>query len=158
MSHRIVTEQVNAPAAGTDWTIKPSPTDKVLLLTVTATLTTSAVVASRRVSLNLKDQNALGYWCADAVMAQAASLAVTYSWARGASLGPPAALVASEKVALPFPWLRLQPSDTVSAITALIDVGDVWSKIVYRAIVGDWWEDEHELAQIAQALAMGAAG
>lgn len=158
MSHRIVTEQVNGPAAGSDLKFTPSTTDKVLLLTLTAKLTTSAVVANRRVSLNLIDQNTLTYWAADAVFAQAASLAVTYSWARGASLAPPAALIASEKVALPFPWLRLQPNDTISTVTALIDVGDVWSSIVYRAIVGDWWEDEQELAHLAQALAIGAAG
>lgn len=158
MSHRIVTEQVNNPAAGADFTFTPSQTDKVLLLTLTAKLTTSAVVASRRAGLHLLDQQAINFWSADAVFPQAASLAVTYSWARGASLAPPAALLATERVALPFPWLRLQPGDQIAAQTTLIDVGDQWTNVVYRAIVGDWWEDEQELAHLAQALAIGAAG
>lgn len=156
--HRIVTEQVNTPAVGTDFQFTPSQTDKVLLLTLTGKLTTSAAVASRRAGLHLLDQQSINFWSADAVFPQAASLGVTYSWARGASLSPPAALLASERVALPFPWLRLQPGDTVAAQTTLLDVGDQWTNVVYRAIVGDWWEDEQELSHLAQALAMGAAG
>lgn len=158
MAFRVVTEQVAAPAPGADFAITISATDRVLLLALTAKLTTSAAVANRRVALELEDQNDLTYWTADAGWPQAAALAATYSWARGASTPPPAALVTLERVALPIPWLRLEPNDTVESATALIDVADQWSAIVYRAIVGDWWEDEQELSHLAQALAIGAAG
>jgi hypothetical protein len=158
VSHRIVTEQVPAPAAGSDWAFTPSSTDRVLLLSVTAKLTTSAAAANRRPALALEDQNDLTYWSADSVFPQAASLAVTYSWARGASNPPAAAIVTLERVALPMPWLRLQPNDAVESDTALLDVADAWTNIVYRAVIGDWWEDEAELAYLARALAIGAAG
>ena len=158
MAHRVVTEQVASPAAGADLAFTPSATDRVLLLAVTAVLTSSAAVANRRAALVLQDQNALAYWSADAVEPQAASLAVTYSWARGAATPPISALVASERVSLPLPWLRLEPGDTVKTATAAVDVADQWSAIIYRAVVGDWWEDEQELAHLAQALAIGAAG
>lgn len=158
MSHRIITEAVAQPAAGAGFAFTPSSTDKTLILALTAKLTTSAAVAARRPALALSDQNGTVYWSADSVLPQAASLGVTYSWARGAALAPSAALVASERVALPLPWLRLQPEDQVSGVTALLDVADQWTAIVWRGIIGDWWEDEQELAHLAQALAIGAAG
>lgn len=158
MAHRIITEQVPAPAAGADFTFTPSATDKVLLLAVTAKLTTSVAAANRRPALALDDQNDITYWSSDAGLPQVASLAVTYSWARGASDPPSAAIVTGQRIALPIPWLRLQPNDAVESFTLLIDAADQWSAIVYRAIVGDWWEDEQELAHLAQALAIGAAG
>lgn len=158
MRHRIVTLQVPQPAAGAGFTFVPSTTDKTLLLALTGKLATDATVASRRPALTLADQAGLTYWTADAVFGQAASLAVIYSWARGAALAPAAALVTAERVALPLPWLRLQPGDEVTVSTTAEDTGDQWSAIVYRAIVGDWWEHEEELAALAQALAIGAAG
>lgn len=158
MSHRVITEQIAQPAAGGGFAFTPSNTDKTLLLAVTAKLTTSAAVANRRPALALEDLNGLLYWSADAGYAQAASLGVVYSWARGVSMPPPAAVVSAERVALGLPWLRLQPGDTVNALTVLEDAADQWSLIVWRGIIGDWWEDEQELAYLAQALATGAAG
>ena len=158
MGHRIVTESVPNPAAGADWSFTASATDKCLLLAVTAKLTTSATAANRRPALELEDQNDLTYWTGDAGFPQVASLTVVYSWARGASIPPPTAVADAERIALPLPWLRLQPNDTVESATAAIDAGDQWSAIAYRAVVGDWWEDEQELAYLAQAFAIGAAG
>lgn len=158
MAHRVVTDQVPSPAAGADWSFTPSQTDRVLLLSVTGLLTTAVAVANRRPALALKDQNGLVYWSADSVYPQAASLAVTYSWARGASNPPAAAIVTLERVALPLPWLRLQPNDTVESLTAAIAAADQWSGIIYRAVIGDTWEWEQEYAGLAQAVTIAAAG
>lgn len=158
MPHVVVTQTVNAPAAGADFSLPISTTDRVLLLAITAKLTTSAAVANRRPALAFKDQGAGVWWSADAVYPQTASLGVTYSWARGASTGADPTVAASERVGLGLPWARLQPNDTVESITALIDVADQWSAIVYRAVIGDFWEDEQELSHLAQAIAIAAAG
>lgn len=158
MSHRVVTVPVAQASAGAGVAFTPSGQEHVLLLAVAATLTTDATVASRRPALILEDQNGLQYWGTDAGQPQAASLAVRYSWSRGASLGPPNALVASQRVALPLPWLRLEPEDTVNLITALEDTSDQWSNVVYRAIIGDLWEREQELAHLAQAFTQAATG
>lgn len=158
MAHRIVTFKVNSPAVGTDFSLPISTTDRVLLLALTATLTTSAAVANRRAALAFKDQSAGVWWSADAVYPQAASLAVVYSWARGASTGADPTLAGGERVGLPLPWARLQPNDNVESLTALIDVGDQWSAIVYRAIIGDFWHDEQELAHLAEAITLAATG
>lgn len=158
MSHRVVTNRIALGATGGNIAFTPSSTDHVLLLAVAATLTTDATVAARRPAIVLEDQNGLQYWGADAGMPQAASLAVTYSWARGASLAPSAALVASQRVALPLPWLRLEPEDTVNLITSLEDASDAWSNVVWRGIIGDWWEHEQELWHLAQAFTLAATG
>lgn len=158
MSHRVVTATVTPPAAGADVLFVPSQTDTVLLLAVTAKLTSSAAVANRRAALAFKDESAGYWWSADAVYPQVASLGVTYSWARGAGAGPDPTIVAAERIGLPLPWARLQPNDSVGTLTALIDVADQWSAIVWRGIVGDFWEDEQELAHLARAFTLAAAG
>lgn len=157
MSHRLVTNTVQAPAAGADFKFTISDSDRALILAVKATLTTSVTAGNRRPGMMLADQNNLAYWCSDVVWPQAASLAVTYSWARGASLLPAAATVTGQKVAAPLPWLRLAPNDQFESATLGIAGTDQWSSIVYRAIVGDWWEDEQELMALAHAL-MHASG
>lgn len=158
MAHTLVTRLVPAPAAGQDFSLPISTTDRVLLLAIAATLTTSAAVANRRPALAFKDQSAGVWWSADAGYPQAASLAVTYSWARGASVAADPTIATLERVSLPIPWARLEVNDTVETITALIDVADQWSAIVYRAVVGDFWEEEQELSHLAQAFAIAAAG
>lgn len=158
MSHRIVTVACPQPAAGADFSFDPSSTDKSLLLAVTATLTTSAVVANRRPALSFKDKSAGVWWSADAVYPQTAGLTVTYSWARGAGAGADPTIAAAERIGLPLPWARLQPQDLVQSITSAIDVGDQWSAIVYRAVVGDAWEDREELAYLARAFTVAATG
>jgi hypothetical protein len=149
---------IPAPAAGADWTFVPSQTDRTLLLAIASTLTTSATAANRRPALELVDQSGLVYWSADAVFPQVASLAVTYSWARGAGAPPAAAEVTGQRIALPLPWARLQPGDTIKSVTAAIAGTDQWSQIVFRGIIGDWWEEESELAHLAEAFTIAATG
>lgn len=158
MSSRVITETVRPPLAGADFSFRISQTDKVLLLTLSAVLTTSVAVANRRPALSFADQSAGVFWSADAINPQAASLGVTYSWARGLNVGAAAAIVTSERVGIGLPWVRLQPNDTLASITSGLDAADQWSSIVYRAIVGDWWDEEAELSHLAQAFAIAAAG
>lgn len=157
MPYQVVTLPVNSPAAGVDFSFIPCGTDKVRLLTLTATLTTSAVVANRRPALAFSDKSAGTFWSADAINPQVASLAVTYSWARGVGAQVASAIVTTERAALQLPDMWLQGQDTIKSITGAIDVGDQWSNIIFRAVVGEAWESEREMLSVVQAL-LGPAG
>ena len=158
MRSEVITFQVAQPAAGVDFSFVPSQTDQTLLLAVTGKLVTGANAANRRPALAIKDKSGLYVWSADAGYPQVASLTTYYSWARGASVGPDTTIAASERVSLPLPWLRLQPGDIVASITGLIDAADQWSAVVWRGIVGEWWEEETELANLARAFAVATSG
>lgn len=156
--HRVITETIVKPAVGADFSFIPAGTDRVRLLTVSALLTTSATVGSRRPALAFSDQSAGVFWSADVIQPQAASLAVRYSWARGVGVQVATAIVTGERVALQLPDLWLQPQDTVEAITLGLDVADQWTNIVWRGVVGDHWEEEEDWARLAHILLAGQGG
>lgn len=146
------TFSVPQPAKGADFTFIPAGQERVRLLSLSAILTTSAVVANRVPSLTFKTRDALTYWSADTVTPQPASLAVRYSWAIGTGLSINAAPFTSERVGAPLPHLWLDADDTVSGATLAIDINDQWSSIAYRCLIGEHYEALEIAAELAQAL------
>jgi hypothetical protein len=152
------TFQVAQPTAGADWSFVPSNSDRVKLLFLMATLTTAATVANRYPALAFKDQGGNIYYGADAGVPQAASLAVHYCWSRSGSTAVATAIFANERVGLALPDAWVEPGDAVESLTAAIAAADQWTNIFWRGIVGDQWEDEQHLAEIAAALSGGGRG
>lgn len=152
------TFQVAQPAAGADWSFVPSNSDRVKLLFVTAKLTTAVAVASRYPALAFKDQGGVVYYGADAGVPQAASLAVNYSWSRAGSTSVATTIFTGERVGLALPDAWIEPGDTVQSMTAAIAGADQWTSVYWRGIIGDAWEDEQHLAEIAAALSGGGRG
>lgn len=152
---------VPAPAAAADWHFVPSQTDRVIVMSVTALLTTAIAVANRYPALTLKDQEGLPYFTADMGVAQAASLAVNYCWARESNSGATAAPVAGQAMSRPFPDIWLSPGDSLGMVTDNLSAGDQWSNIVIRYYTGQRWLDlQAEIAeakQLAQILTGQAA-
>lgn len=147
MRTKPLTYPIPSPAAGSDWSYKVSPTDQGIVMAVTATLTTSAVVAARLPAIEYTDQSGLVYLSADCAQPQAASLAVTYTWAREFGLGLFAAPVNGQRVSAPLPDAWLQPNDLLSVTTLNKDVADQWSNIVIRFYTGERWRQlQRELA------------
>jgi hypothetical protein len=116
-----------------------SEIDQAILMSVTARLTTSAAVASRLPAIAYTDQSAQLFLSADCGQPQAASLAVTYTWARDFGLGLFAAPITGQRVSAPLPDAWLQPGDVLSTVTANIDVGDQWDRIILRYYTGERW-------------------
>lgn len=150
MRSGVVVRKLAAPAAGADWSFVPSTSDRCRLLTVTAELTTDAVVAARGVSLTLTDTSDGVYYQAGLGATQAASLAVRYSWAYGANLivGTTIADGMPVSAALPRQWL--EPGDELSSVTSAIDVADQWSAILVRFVTGEHWRELELWEQLAQ--------
>ena len=136
-----------SPVAGADWSFKPTQTDQCVVMAVTATLTTDATVAARLPAIAYTDQSGLVCLSADCGQPQAASLAVTYTWAREFGLGLFAAPINGQRVSAPLPDAWLQPGDTIGTKTFGIDAGDQWSNIVIRYYTGERWRQlQRELA------------
>lgn len=152
MKSRLLTATVTQPAAGADFKFIPAGMEEVRLLSLSAILTTSAVVGARQPSLRFQTREPVTYWAADTIFPQAASLAVRYSWAIGTGLGVANPVVASGKAAAPLPHLWLDEDDTVASTTLLLDVGDQWSSIAYRCLVGSHYRAVEELAELSQAF------
>lgn len=147
---RLINGSAAAPLAGHDFTFIPSTSDKTKLLSVTATFTTSAAVANRLPSIDIKTQNGDKLFAADVVTFQTAGLAVQYSWAIGANINVRSAEVTAEQVSGALPDMILMANDSVFATTAAIDVADQWSSVFYRALV---WDEEEHFAELAAYFA-----
>jgi hypothetical protein len=144
---RPVTYPIPSPAAGSDWSYTPSPTDQGIVMAVTATLTTAVAVAGRMPAIEYTDQSGLVYLSADCAQPQAASLAVTYTWAREFGLGLFAAPVNGQRVSAPLPDAWLQPNDKIGTVTSNMQAADQWSNIVIRFYTGERWRElQRELA------------
>lgn len=119
---RIVSGVAN-PAAGADWSAAAPAGHLWRPFSITAILTTSAVVANRQVRLLFGDgTNTYATLSAPAV--QAASLAHVYTWA---AVDTFLALGLVQVSALPD--LSIPPGWTVGVSTLAIDVGDQWSAV-----------------------------
>ncbi|MGH2877779.1 MAG: hypothetical protein ACRDLV_16120 [Solirubrobacteraceae bacterium] len=129
-----------------------SQSDRVRVLAVTALLTSSATAASRAVALQIEDQNGLLIWTADLEAVQAASLACTYSWARGSGVSAAAAPITGARLSAGLPFLDLEPGDSLSVHTANIDAADQWSAVVVRYQAGEQWEHLQLLERLQAAL------
>jgi hypothetical protein len=133
------TDPIASPAAGADITFVPTQIDQCVVMTFKARLTTSAVVANRLPALVMKDINGNIYVQAGLGQPQAASLAVTYTWARAFGAGSAGALVTGQSTSGPLPDAWLQPGDTIGTATTNLDVGDQWDQVVCRYYVGEHW-------------------
>lgn len=152
MRTRSKTESVTAPAAGSDFSFVPSQTDRVYLLTVAATLTADANVATRIPALTFKTQQGLQFCAMGNIISIAASQGATWNWARGVGTAANSAYASGEQVVVGLPDMWLEPGDSVSAVTINKQVGDKWTNIVWRGLVGDWWEHEDALAAFAKQI------
>lgn len=153
MRTRSKTVPITAPAAGADFSFTPSQTDRVYLLTVTANLLADANVATRIPALTFKTQQGLQFCSMGNIISLAASQQATWNWARGVGTAANSAYASGEQVAVGLPDMWLEPGDTVSAVTINKQVGDKWSNIVWRGLVGDWWQHEEGIAAFARLMA-----
>lgn len=122
---RIVT--VPSPAAGAEWSTKPPAGSVWLIQTLTARLTTSAVVANRMPRVLYSDSDAEFYRLPQSQVVVASTVLVL-ELARGltTSFGQIDVQTWSYAPLLPLPLLG---SWQIGSTTTLIDVGDQWSAI-----------------------------
>lgn len=118
-----IVSPVASPAAGADWLATVPAGHLWRPFSVTALLTTSAVVANRQVSLVLTD-GTLTYATLTAPAVQVASTAVRYTWA---AIDTFLALGLIQNGALPD--VDIPPGWTLGVSTVALDVGDQWSAI-----------------------------
>jgi hypothetical protein len=116
------------PAAGADWSVTVPASEVWSLVTITATLTTSAAVANRLPSLVVTDGN-VRYARMSAVNTQAASLTSIATWGPYGQSGQTGTVVRGI-----LPVAALGPGETIGSLTDLIDVADQWSAIVLRVL------------------------
>lgn len=122
---------VPSPAAGADWSLAVPGGHTYQILTIAATLTTSAAVATRASRLLFGDGTA-SFLDLPASATQVASLARKYAW------WPTAEPVAvGNAIEAAIPPLTLPAGWTVASATDLIDVADQWSGIKL-AVIDTW--------------------
>lgn len=115
------------PAAGSEVTIRPNGLGDWLVMAVALTLTTSATVATRHVSLSASD-GTRAFLRAGSVATQAASLTQSYSAFSGqqaaANVGPVTGIV------WPVGGLWLPQGWQLATLTDALDAGDAYSDVV----------------------------
>lgn len=131
---------VTVPAAGADWVVKVPGGSVWELLSVRATLTTSAVVANRVPQLNYLDADGQPYASFPAGGNTPASSNFAFNWVQG--IGYQNA-VNPFVIGLPATPIPLSPGFRITVATVGIDVTDQWSTI--RMLVRQW--SEAEIAQ-----------
>lgn len=119
---------VPQPAAGADWSLAAPAGHLYQLVSVIATLTTSAAVATRAARLVLGDGNAT-FLHVPAATTQVASLARRYGWWATGQV-----LAVGSDIESPLPGIALQTGWTIGSATDLVDVGDQWSAIRLHVI------------------------
>lgn len=112
---------VAKPAAGASASIVLDSQYVHRLLSITASLATSIVVANRQLQVSATDQNGLPFWTITNSVTQAASLTQQFQLLNGLFTTPPA-FAALNVMALPDMLLPRNAKITVSALN--IDVGD----------------------------------
>lgn len=112
-------------AAGLEWELKAPGSAYWRVISVTARLVTSAVVANRQVSL-IGDDQTNTFFTQGFSSAQAASLTVDYCAHTGGS-----SILAGTTATAPLPHagLLLIPGYRLRSSTALLDAGDQWSLV-----------------------------
>lgn len=113
------------PAAGSDWTYTVAAGTRERIVSVTATLTTSATVANRIPVITITQGGNIVYQ-ASPTAAQTATTALTYLFTSG--LQPWTGAGGQIVVPLP-PNLFLTGGNTISVTTTALQAGDQWSNI-----------------------------
>lgn len=111
---------VTAPSAGADWSATVPDGKLWELVSVYASLVTSATVANRAVSLTVSDGVAV-FLSIPAQAVQAAGATDKYLWFDHASV-----YALSGSLVAAIPHLVLEPGWVLASSTALIDAGDQW--------------------------------
>jgi hypothetical protein len=114
---------VPAPAAGADWSLVVPAGSVYELVSVYASLSTSATVANRGARLQLTAGGVVYLDLAPQAV-QAASLTTRYAWAQGM-----ASYSADNGVVTGLPKLYLEPGWSIGTQTDLIDGADQWSAV-----------------------------
>jgi hypothetical protein len=120
---------IASPAAGADFTITTPGESTWSVLSIAATLTTSAVVANRVPVLRMTDGSSV-LWRVPALVAVTASLTTQVSWV--AELGYQQAALSGGALTVGLPPMYLQPGNIVALTTSALDVGDTWTNIVVQ--------------------------
>lgn len=123
---------VAAPAAGADWTLTVPAGHVYQLLSVFATLVTSAVAATRIARLLLGDGDST-FLDVPPFASQITTLTRRYAWIPAGQ-----AYATGLGILSPLPDVELQAGWTLGTTTDAIDITDQWSAI--RVNVIDLWE------------------
>lgn len=121
-------EAVTNPAAGADFSFT-LPSNRAIL-SIAATLTTSATAGNRTPSVQLKDSGGHVLFTLSSAVVQAASTTDVYQWV-------PSAVnqAATSPFMLAFPSGMVVPSGgTIASVTSGILAGDQWSAIVIELL------------------------
>lgn len=133
--HNYATIQVPRPAAGADWSFTPANNAHVKLLSIVATLVTSAAVSNRGPALVTKTNNGDTIAIDLNKSSQAASSTAVYGFRSDApSYGSDSA---GPNVQTSCPGFWLPPGAVVASSTANIQAADQWSAIVATYLVCD---------------------
>jgi hypothetical protein len=120
------------PAAGVNWTLRPSGGGTWRVVSLVARLVTDANVANRRVTLSAGDGERT-WWQQTSSADQAASLTTDYAAYAGATAG--GSVPGTLTVPLPTTGLLLRSGHRLTVAVTNIQAGDAWSAI--HAIVDE---------------------
>lgn len=118
------------PVAGANWLVTVGAGREWEVLSVTAKLTTSAVVADRLAAVVMVDAAAVQIWNSSRSAAITASSAVRLTWAVNT---PHANTITTDTLVDGLPNIfRLQPNEQVSGVALNMQAADQWSGIRLR--------------------------
>lgn len=118
---------VTQPAAGADWTLSVTGQGIWVVRSIVCQLLTSAVVATRAVTMIVTDSSNT-YFRTVAGATQAASLTRRYAGYAGSAGGIPQGTVIP--VGWPTDGVVLTQGSTLQSVTEAIDPADQWSQVV----------------------------
>lgn len=136
--HTQLTTPVASPAAGADWSYQLSNSERVQLLSIVASLTTSATAGSRDVVLQAVDVNGQTLSLDASETFEAISSTVRYSWRPGNNQYGLSAAGTIYSASCPSFWLP--PGARVSTATSGLSVTDQWSGIFITYLVQDHYD------------------
>lgn len=122
---------VASPAAGAEWSAQVPSGAVWIVDSITALLTTSAVVANRSPDLQVTDNDGALLSAVPPPASIAASLAARYYWLRTIAA---AWAAGANKQPTPLPTTILPAGAIIKSSTLNLDVGDAWTAIVLYVI------------------------
>lgn len=115
-----------APGAGADWSTSPGPQELWEVVSVTATLTTSATVANRNVQLIIDSGSPTPLFISTANAAIPASTTATFN---ASQINQTSTLITTTVFAALPPRNLLNNLDRIRTLTQNLQAGDQWSSI-----------------------------
>jgi hypothetical protein len=150
--HRPVWTTLPAVPVGTDFADVPNFGDSHKLLSINATLVTSATVVNRFPHLQLVDRNGNVFYDIAAGTAQAASQTVHYQFTADGVSAPQGTVLVDNLVSMPLPNFWAPPQFKWQAATTALQVGDQWSAISIYYLTGEEWEHLVHLEELTHLL------